>query len=536
MGYRLIIADDEPKVIQLIRQLGHWKELAIEIVDECHNGREAYESITAHKPDFVLSDVKMPVYDGIELIRKVREADLDPLFILLSGYRHFEYARSAVQLNVMDYLLKPIDEKQLNETLKRVCLQIDRLRAQKEERTMLSDMKEEKDRQEMERFWELVTWPQLPSGETCLTSEEACNTRFHTEFKGGCYQVLCIFSNLSAVLGKRDSLSSIKVDSHIRESFPVKVLIHYHTTYMGYVIILNFPKECRALVREAVSVLYCNIRDLCEVYGEFRLNIGSSLIKSSVSEIRRAFLEAHDAEWGRLIIARNGVLEYGQIASLPRFCMDDLIQKEELDTLKDCIKYLRREELGDLFEKIYQRAGKFNNFHPDDMMTAFFQIRDHVLHFFEEAEKRKHFLENYYYAYLNGRSFQHVMRGVYLVFEKGIDEEKRKLKEKMGRPIQVAVRYIRENYAKQISLEDAAQASNVSGNYLSRLFKGEIGVGFSEFLTQVRLEESEKLLTQTNLSIREIAAMVGYLDEKYYSRLFKKTTGIKPTDYRRVYS
>ena len=119
MKYRLVIADDENKIIQLIKQLGHWEELNIEIVDECTNGRTAYESIREKKPDLVLSDIKMPVYDGIELIQKLRDEGIDPFFILLSGYRHFEYARSAIQLNVIDYLLKPIDEEQLNRTLKR---------------------------------------------------------------------------------------------------------------------------------------------------------------------------------------------------------------------------------------------------------------------------------------------------------------------------------------------------------------------------------------------------------------------------------
>ena len=100
----------------------------------------------------------------------------------------------------------------------------------------------------------------------------------------------------------------------------------------------------------------------------------------------------------------------------------------------------------------------------------------------------------------------------------------------------MAVRYMRKYYGEQISLEDVAAAGNVSGSYLSRLFKEEMGIGFNEFLTQIRLEESEKLLAETNLSVKEIAAMVGYLDEKYYSKLFKKMTGIKPTEYRRIYS
>ena len=73
MGYRMLIADDEKMIIQLIRQLGHWEELGIEIIDECYDGEDALESILTKRPDFVLSDIQMPVYDGIQLIEKVRE-------------------------------------------------------------------------------------------------------------------------------------------------------------------------------------------------------------------------------------------------------------------------------------------------------------------------------------------------------------------------------------------------------------------------------------------------------------------------------
>lgn len=100
----------------------------------------------------------------------------------------------------------------------------------------------------------------------------------------------------------------------------------------------------------------------------------------------------------------------------------------------------------------------------------------------------------------------------------------------------MAAQYIKEHFSSPISLEEVAEAVNVSSTYLCKLFKNELGIGFNEFLTQIRLEESEKLLATTNLPIREIAARIGYTDEKYYSKLFKKVTGIKPTDYRKIYS
>ncbi len=105
----------------------------------------------------------------------------------------------------------------------------------------------------------------------------------------------------------------------------------------------------------------------------------------------------------------------------------------------------------------------------------------------------------------------------------------------MRKPVAEAVRYINIHYASPISAEDVAAASHVSPAYLSKLFKEELEIGFNEYLTQVRLEAAQKLLSETNLSVKEIAGNVGYPDEKYFSKLFRKVTGIKPTEYRRIY-
>ena len=130
MNYRMIIADDEPMLIQLIKKLGCFEQLGIQIVDECHDGEEACQSIQENKPDFVLTDIQMPVYDGLEIVEKTRQILPDTLFVLISGYRVFEYARSAIQLNVVDYLLKPVTAEQLNTVLERLCRLTDEKRRQ----------------------------------------------------------------------------------------------------------------------------------------------------------------------------------------------------------------------------------------------------------------------------------------------------------------------------------------------------------------------------------------------------------------------
>mgnify|MGYP002859052876 FL=1 len=166
MGYRMIIADDESMLIELIKRLGKFTEYGIEIVDECYDGEATYESIVTNRPDFVLTDIQMPAMDGLEMIERARRVAPETLFVLLSGYRYFEYAQSAVKLNVVDYLLKPVDEDRLNAILVRLCQMTDERRRETSDREELRSIRDRAIREKLDRFWDqLLLRPQsIPKG------------------------------------------------------------------------------------------------------------------------------------------------------------------------------------------------------------------------------------------------------------------------------------------------------------------------------------------------------------------------------------
>lgn len=119
--FRAIIVDDEQKICNLIQILGDWNALSINVEAVFSDSENALSFILSHKPDIVITDIKMPVYDGLQLIEHTRAAGIDSAFVIISGYRHFEYAHKAMQFGIVDYLLKPISEEELNQTLKKIC-------------------------------------------------------------------------------------------------------------------------------------------------------------------------------------------------------------------------------------------------------------------------------------------------------------------------------------------------------------------------------------------------------------------------------
>ena len=114
---KVLIADDEIKVCRLIQHLVDWDALEMDIVGFANDGKTAYESICEKKPDIVITDIRMPVYDGLELIRRAKEVNPEINFIVISGYSQFEYAQQAIKYGVKDYLLKPLKKRELENSL-----------------------------------------------------------------------------------------------------------------------------------------------------------------------------------------------------------------------------------------------------------------------------------------------------------------------------------------------------------------------------------------------------------------------------------
>jgi two-component system response regulator YesN len=300
------------------------------------------------------------------------------------------------------------------------------------------------------------------------------------------------------------------------------------------VVIVNFNQEKTKEIVEASLAVYYGIRDLSELYGEFRLNIGCSNVKENSRDLIEAVREARAAELGHLVYWGNKVITQNQICQLPKFQNDQIVDKALMQNIEECVKYLRAEELGQIFSDLSVRASKYNNGNPESML--------YTIDYMTEA-LRKMKLDRFElnvdecmeYAILNARNFQQFFKFLYGYLKNFIEEEQQKIDVKLSRPIEDAIYYIEKHYMDNISLESVAEEVNVSPSYLSRIFKEKKEIGFNDYLTNVRIGKSQELLINTNLTIKEISARTGYPDEKYYSKLFKKNIGIKPTEYRKLY-
>lgn len=533
MGYRMIIADDEEMLIQLIKKLGRFEELGIEIVDECHDGEEAYRSILKHCPDFVLTDIQMPVLDGLEMISQVQRSVPDTLFVLISGYRYFEYARSAIQLSVVDYLLKPVNEEQLNQLLTRLCRLTDERRRQKMDSETLQNFRDTETKEKYDGFWKLILRDDDHQIPAALLADEVKN-HYDITFAHPCFRMLILDYHMPQVSETGRFSFVDKLNEAANAAFGGKLDYYIYEEDSHYAVLLNFEEEQIAVLRTATSVFFYSCKDMHEIFGNFRLTLGLSNVCHAMTGIPNAAAEAQAASWGWLYFSGDQIIRFEQVRKMQRVDVNALLPKGIRQNLQESLRYLKSSELASVFSGMKQALNETDYIYPGDIRRLYLAVREQVQLGAAESLQES-LLQKCDAALKSAWEPVQAFRNVYMELKQYV-EEQQALLEKAGRnPIRRAQEYIHQNYAGAISLESTAEEVGISSAYLSKIFKEINGVGFSEYLNNVRLEASKKLLSGTSLSIRDVAAEVGYIDEKYYSKLFKKQFGIKPTEYRRLY-
>ncbi len=520
---------------ELIQQLGHWEELNIEIVDVCYDGVSALNSILMNRPHIVLTDIKMPGYDGIALMEKAKNVGIDAVFIIVSGYKHFEYAQSAIQYGVIDYLLKPIDEGQLNATLKKAC-----------QRTRQASDTYQKLRRgwKSDKLWEHII-PRVDAEGVHAYAEESfqgvrtaadCNRIYATQFEPGVFSVCHIKTNMDGML-LESSMFQDKVNEIIYRIGREGLVVEGHICEMGTFLIQNYLKEDEARARQNMSILFYSIKNLEEIYGQLSVTVGYSHGSEDICQLPNLMEQAVAAEAGRLVFGGNRILGYHMIETLPRFDTSQMLTPAYIARLSKCYDFLLTNDLKELFQEIVAEADKFKTCHPMDMLRIQLALVDFSLNrFVSDTGEREKLMRIILLESCSADSFakliENTLNKLYAYLEAYIQRQKSKRK----KPIDAAKAYMERAYAEPISMESVAERVGVSPAHFSKIFKVETSVGFTEYLAEIRMNAAKKLLAETQKPVSQVAIEVGYPDEKYFSKRFKKLVGLKPSEYRKMYS
>jgi len=519
--YRMLIVDDEEIERNALRMIIERFVPDVQIVGEAENGRYALEMVKLLQPDLVTMDIKMPGIDGIEAVKILHGHYPATRFIMVSAFDEFEYARRVMKFGVKEYLVKPCKKEQIVSAVNSVVEDI------------------EHDIEAKKRIGDLES------------KVQQANTAIEAEL------VIAILM---------DHIQDVKLEDW-KEMFGIE------KSSGGYAMVVTLSDQGSEIPLNMKKKMYVWLRDQIKqqnpslvgpmsgvlipsfVFPEQRENSDGHSVRSRMVQFARDLINRFERVFagnemnvgiGTMYPSEERLVESYHEALLA--CQNKCISRL---TLYEDLSFIEREE-GYAYpqetEKQLLRTVKSGDL--DKSILEFERYLNELLYATHyNLQRVKHDLDKLFSVILqlfteNGMALASVTSFQHLLDEKSLREhakfQMRLLVEKLNLwyaqehrgGMQKAKEYIAENFSKELSLEEVAEHVQLSPFYFSKLFHEQCGVTFIDYLTGARIERARELLSDPKQTIKEIGIQVGYRDPNYFSRVFKKTIGFSPTEYR----
>lgn len=532
---KVLIADDEQKVCQLICNLVDWESLGFEIIGVANDGVSAYKFVEEHAVDLLISDIRMPGCDGLELIQKTKMLYPSIHIVIISGYSQFEYAQSAIRYGVEDYLLKPIRKKDLIATLTKISEKYkEEIKDVEKWQDIQKRLEENEKKVKRSLLEDILKRPEKFGG---FFSLEKINTEYHYWFSEKFYKTFIIkimLENRKEDMDARRILLQKSIEL-LNDALAEKCNEAIFNIIDGkiYGLINGTEKEIELVERKLKKVKLDMVR-LQDMFGTVVVYIALSEKFSDIQDILVNFHDAEEAMKNRFYFSEDSLLKRREsVGDSVKNYIDNAFKKRFLNY----IEILDTENIGKELENVrenlknskYRDGSIVLEVYKEILTLFYFGINTYNISIPNQYEELQLYLENCgtideVITYIKQYILQSLLNWM---------EEKKYVE---TRPIKVAKQYISDNYYKALTLDIVSKEIGFNATYFSSMFKKETKMNFLDYLKKIRVENAKNLLLNTDQTVEDISYAVGYSDIKYFSRLFKKLTGLTPTEFRKLYN
>jgi len=521
--YSVFLVDDEPIVLEGIRTKIDWESSGFTFAGEATDGEIALSMIHEIKPDILITDIKMPFMDGLQLAAAVKKTQPWIKIIILSGHDEFDYAKKAISIGIEDYLLKPFTSEEVVSALQKAAAQIDKERSQLFD---INKMKAElisRDKQLQKDF--LMN---LVSGTEDLQNIMQKSQELRIDLLSRYYKVLV--TKISSKSNNPDSIQeAISLINTYSANWEQAITFFHHQNIVICIVKGNTQKDLEESVyRIAENIEHattqkedCNTLTAIGKTVEHSSSISTSyadakkILEASVYENQNRILNADDIQ-----LNSNGLLDL-----------------KENDPLVDRLKYASKSDITSIIDEsmelIKKNPGQFNVFASYLLLDLIFAVSKLIENLGGNIKEIKPEILQHSYvdkAVENEANFRSTLQQV-LSF--ALEYRDSKITGRYGDVILKAKKYIDENYADQnTTLTTVADVVCLSPNHFSAIFSQECKTTFIEYLTNVRIENAKRLIKNTDMKGYDIAYECGFSDPHYFSYIFKKNTGLTPREYK----
>lgn len=529
--YKVLIVDDEEEIRQGIIKKIDWEKYGFIVVGDAENGKDALEKAEKLQPDIIMTDIKMPFMNGLELGEKLKDIMPSTKVIIFSGSDDFEYAQKAIKINALGYVLKPINSIELIEVLKKLKSKMD------------EEYDEKKNIEKLYKYYE-ESLPILKEkflvgtieGRVRVSSWKEEAERIGINFKGDLSSVAVIHSdkfieNAGENIFEEEELINISL-KNIADDIISDYIEYESFIYSGSLIIIGkFNTE------DDVFKFIKGIDEVCkrgERIIERKVSAGIGQIAYNCNQIRFSYKGARNALHYRMILGTGKSIYIEDVE--PDTSIQIQFDENDERLLLNAIKIKKSDDIKKVIDKLFNDIEKFllpfNQYkiYLIEVTTGLLKLVKAYNLSIEEI-----FGQNFN-CYNHLDKFESIDTVKEWFIEKSIKINlliKRERLDSSKLLIEKAKQYIHDNYSdSEISVEKLCKHLHVSSTYFSTIFKKETKTSFINYLTTVRLEEAVNLLNKTDYKSYVIAEKVGYPEANYFSYVFKRKYGVSPSKYR----
>lgn len=541
-----MIVDDEPLILAGIASMLNWEEYGCTIAARTSNGQQALKQMEEQKPDIVITDIKMPGMDGIELMRQVKEKGWDDvIFILLTNLEEFSLARQAMTLGAVEYLVKmELTEEKLADSLKLAIERCEMKRRAEAAQTVMARSQEDVLREYVEMLlaaggegtadaggtdggsrsgadFLLSAGIQEPETSALLREPVMAIISFNYGYEG--FSSDFTREDQKKVISFAENIIAQMVKGYFDHSCLVRRELNSLVLVLFAEGMPDYKEQLRSLGEKIISV----VKD----YFEVSVSVGISTRKDSLGEFGELLYEAMSATNHYFYCPSDPVIFYSAECETSArhtgsfhigFLKKDLSQAVTLNDSQ------RLEEILDQVASLLRE----HNPSRQQAVNACANLYFFLASFFEDGHEEDFPYEVNIMEKL-GRlgTLEQVIQWIEWFKDAVSIILERRRDTKADRIAEMARSYVMEHYKERITLGQAAEALNISQGYLSTAFKKQSGESFTNYVSAIKIEKAKELIASHQYMMYEVSDLLGFDTPFYFSKVFKKVTGISPKEY-----
>jgi len=515
---KAIIVDDEPMTRSGLKRFVDWRKLGIEVAGEAEDGIEAYELFLSLQPNIVLCDVRMPRMDGIEFAARIRQIDPDCKIIFLSGYNDIDYLKSAIKLQAVDYMLKPIQMSELTQLLTDTVLAITAMRKEQQE---LHYMRKQFDRSKSELVESLLK-KILQSGLVTSSENETVAediARMDSSFPvNGFYQCFAFeFQNEEAKHSWQEEV--------MKEAAAVELPL---LTAVIDGIGVGIAALSSQRNDDRLGLWLNRLTRRRGLDDSTCITIGAGESCAHLSGCAASYNQALKALSYRFYRGWNTIIWHN---SLPSDMTQPLLfDKQAIIKFEDLLRNSQLTEAGQWLDTTINELLLHTPAQIESIRKRLFRWYVAMTRIYSETMWEFENDQLWASMFVSGelymiRKFM-VQRLAFVqqaLEETGLSDK---------RVIRDIIQFIHDHYNNDLSVSMVASHVHLAPTYMCILFKKEQGVSINDYITQYRIKQAKLLLRDRRLKLYEVSSRIGYQDANYFAKVFRKVTGLNPSQYR----